>query len=401
MTWLTILLLLSSSFYAWRYSKTSVDPDWAYFNLWGLTGSAYGRDFADCKTPAIHLWYLGLAKIVGKNVARIKFANHFILGSVGAVVFILTGNFWMGLAFTVLVNNGWLLSFHGNVGQLAASFAVLGMVTASPILWLLAVLVEPKLVFSFAIIVFLSGWWWVLALLPLGAVIYLMFSERQWFKWVWESSVTIPARIGRNREGEFYKLWMPWFTASSLLYVTPWVAFSVVSRPDVLYWFPVVLYLAFIALGKVVRQNHLLPVIPWIALSGLSPVVVVALALSDFISMGGYFGNIWARTYGALNELNDEAVDVGRWLKEKPGTLYVNGIHSGIHIHAMKPIAFGFAEQIEIRETALERRKEMVRRWKENPPDWVVQGESPGIKFQPTGYRYVASVGINKIYKKL
>ena len=135
-------------------------------------------------------------------------------------------------------------------------------------------------------------------------------------------------------------------------------------------------------------------------MAGLSHSIIISLALADFFSQGGYFGNFWARNYGALDDINDEAQKIGLWLKEKEGSLYVNGIHSGIYIHSGKPVSFGFAEQIEIRETAHERRKEMVRRWKENPPDWVVQGESPGVKFQPIGYRQVGTYGINKIYRK-
>ena len=86
------LLLLISLYTAWRYSKLEVDPDWAYFNLWGFTGAKYGKDFPDCKTPFIHLYYLGLSKIVGADVSRIKFANHFLMGLGGIAVYLLSDN---------------------------------------------------------------------------------------------------------------------------------------------------------------------------------------------------------------------------------------------------------------------------------------------------------------------
>jgi len=375
-----------------------VDPDWAYFNLWGITGSVYGRDFVDCKTPGIHLWYLLLSKLVGKNIARIKFANHFLIGSVGAIVYLLTGDIWAGLAYTVLVNSEVLLSFHGNVGQLSAAFGTLAIAWKLPQLWLLALFVEPKLIFS---VLFTDGRIWFAYAAIAGLIIYILFRKKEWFGYLWESSVIIPARIGKNRTGEFYKMWFPWFTASGLTYIVPWSCFAVLARPDLLYWLPAIVYVIFIFFGKAVRQNHFLPLIPWIVLSGMSPVNIGILIAVDFISSGFHFGNTWARNYQILDEINEEAEAIGNLLRINPGTLYVNGIHSGIYIYARKPVSLGFAEQIEIREVAIERRKIMVQHWKENPPDWVVIGESPGVDFQPRGYREVERLGINRIYKKV
>jgi hypothetical protein len=395
-----VIFLLISLFTAWRYSKTSVDPDWAYFNLWGFTGSVYGRDFADCKTPLVHLWYLGLSKLVGKSVARAKFANHFLIGSVGAVLYFVTGDFMGALAYTVLVNSGWLLAFHGNVGQIPAALIALSFIAPPPlafVLWGLAVLYEPKLIFSFVVYAVLSGWWLAALLVPAG-LLGLLFKDKQWFKWLWESSVTIPVRMSKNRKGDFYKLFMPWFTSNSVLYLTPWLGLAVLAKPDFFYWLPALVYALVIASGKVVRQNHFIPLVPFIAFSGLD--LVPLLVLVEFASAGFYLGDIWLRFYPALADLNTEAEKAGAWLKEKAGTLYVNGIHSGMYVHALKPVPYGFAEQIEIREVAKERRAAMIEGWKQSPPDWLVEGRFPGMRLNTAGYQLMQTFGENKIYRK-
>ena len=403
MATLSLLLFAISLYHAWRYSRTSVDPDWAYFNLYAFTGSLYGRDFADCKTPGVHIYYFLLSRLVGVNVRRIKFANHFLVGSVGVLLYALTGNFYHALAYTVLINSGWLLAFHGNVGQVPAALISLSFASPAPLaglLWVAAVLFEPKLLPSFLVVAFLNmpifvSLQFFTFLFGAGFIAYVLLRETQWFRWLWESSVIIPARIGRTRNQE---TWVPWFTANPLLYVLPWIGLGVYFKPDFLYWLPALAYFAFICAGKAVRSNHFIPLVPW--LLGLPPVFVVGLALIDFVSSGFYLGNLWLRYYPALERINDEAKTAGEWLRDKAGTLYVNSIHSGIYIYARKPIPLGMGEQIEIREVATERRDEMKRRWREAPPDWVVCGDVPGIVFKPIGYNRTATVGENVLYKK-
>ena len=395
-----ISLLALTVFLAWRYSRTSIDPDWAYFNLRTFTGARYGYDFADCKTPGVHWYYYALSKIVGANIARIRFANHLLVGSSGMALFALTANFPAALAFTLLVNSGWLLTFHGNVGQVPAALIAVALAfhhPAASVLWLAAAFYEPKLAPSFAVYAVLHGWWFLTLSIPLAVAFYLSFRDRTWFKLFVESSLLIPARMAKNRSSE---TWIPWFTANPLLYVLPWIAAGTATKPDFLYWLPALVYLAFIATGRVIRPNHFIPLVPWLALSGLSLNTVLVLVGIDVISSGLYLGNVWSRYYPALNDFNDEARKVGEWLRDKPGTIYVNGIHSGIYVHARKPVILGMTEQIEIREVAVERRNEMLQRWKKSPPDWVVAGEVPGIHFKAIGYMQAATIGSNVIYRK-
>ena len=88
-----LVLMAIATFMAWRLSKTEADPDFAMFSLSGFTGSWYGRDFADCKTPMIHLWYHLLHKISNGSIERVKFLHHFILGMVGTLYYAITGSF--------------------------------------------------------------------------------------------------------------------------------------------------------------------------------------------------------------------------------------------------------------------------------------------------------------------
>ena len=400
---IVLLLLAISLYYGWRYSQTEVDPDWSMFNLQAFTGSRYGRDFADCKTPAIHYWYYLLAKIVGADVRRVKFAHHFLLGSVGIILYLTTGNLYASLAYTILINSGWLLAFHGNVGQHPAAFIAIALVAPSPLIaapmLLLAVLWEPKLLLSIVAFVLIKGWWWTGLAIPPAVAFYLVFRNAEWFKQWWESSVTIPLRMSKARKLADFP-YMPWFTANVTLYLLPWLFAAGYSKPDLWYWLPAAMFLMVTLAGKVVRQNHLIPLVAWVAMANISPVVVIALVITDLVSAGGYWKENWERFYGFIAEIHPEVRNVGEWLRDKPGVVWVNSLHSGVYIHARKPVPFGLCEQIEIREAAHERREEMKRRFKENPPDWVVVGNSPGIKFLENGYRKVAQAGETVIYKK-
>lgn len=398
------LLIGLGIFYGWRYCNLDTDPDWAFFNLYAFTGSLYGRDFPDCKTPGVHIYYWLLSKLVGKNIPAIKFANHFILSLAAIPIWYLSGNFFAALAYIVLVNSGWLLTFHGNVGQVPAALIAIALLSPSPVavvLWLAAVFYEPKLLPAFVAIAAISLWWW---LIPIGiaAIIPLYFMRnQQWFKWIWESSVIIPARMQSFRKKQGYYWWMPWWTANGTLYIAPWLIMAVIAKPDFLYWLPPLLFVGFLMTGIVVRQNHLIPVIPWIVLSGMSPVTILALCSIDWVSAGFYMGHIWRRFYPYIENLNRGVEECGSWLRQKAGTIYVMGIHSGIYLASGKHTNFGLTEEIEIRDVATERRKAMLEAWKKNPPDWVVLGDTPGLNFEPRGYMKVAEFGDNIVFEKI
>jgi len=297
---LIFLLLGVSAFVAYRYSKSEIDPDLALFNMAAFTGSWYGRDFIDCKPPAIHLWFWLLAKIVGKNIQRVRFAHHFLLGACGILVAYLTNSFWNGLAFTVLINSAWVYAFHGNVGQVPAVAVAIALVAPSG--WIavaalgLAVFFEPKLLLTLILIVALQGYWIPALVYLAAAAILLLLIPRQWLRWTWESSFTIPKRMGKLRvEHRLYADWVPWYSSQAMLYILPWVYLAVVARPEWQYWLPAVAYALMIGYSKVIRQNHMLPLVAWIVCAGISPLAILALVALDFVSAGLYLGDIWLR----------------------------------------------------------------------------------------------------------
>lgn len=394
---LILPLLLVSLYYAWRYSKIEIDPDWALFNMANFTGSLYGRDFCDVKTPAIHFYYWVIGKIVGKSVPKVLFTHHFIMGAMSIPFYLITGDFWASLALVVLINSGWILAMHGNVGQQPAILMLFALIVPNPwagaALFILAVLFEPKMVLSFIAVMVIKQWYIPTAVISTVLIVVMLlfrYFRKDWWDWIWESSVSLPKQLQAARQGGAYlHKWMPWFTASGLIYVLPWLGLSVTAKPDYLYWLPAVLYILFIAYGRVIRPNHLIPLIPWIVLSGITPMHLAILMLADFLSSGMYLGDIWMRFYNGLYAANIEAKELGEWLKNKAGSLYVNHYHTGIYIWAQKPVNYYMTEQAEIREFT-DRRAEMLKRWKENPADWVIFSPKAGINFNGAGYKLVA-----------
>lgn len=395
-------LLLLSSFYGWRYSKVSADPDWCYFNLYAFTGSMYGRDFPDCKTPVIHVWYWFLSKVVGKSVPRIKFANHFLISVAGIGVYLLTNNIWMAISYLVLINSGWLLTFHGNVGQLSAMFLVFALLTPpaiSTIFWILAVLTEPKLLLAFVIYSAIHLWWWVLPIGVVSAVLIIYLRRFHWFELIFESSVVMPMRIQRQRVFRKEE-WMPWWSANAVLYVFPWIVAAVVSNNDWLYWVPPIAFLLVTLFGKVVRPNHIIPLAAWFVASSISPLFIVLLSVYDFVGGGFYLGNIWLRFYPYISISNKNSEECGLWLKDKPGTLYVNDMHTGIYLYSQKPIPYGMSEELELRDVAIERSQFAWNMMMKHLPDWIVVGEFPGRNLKLQRYVEVNRIGGSIIYGK-
>ena len=375
-----LILMPINIFMAWRLSKTEADPDFAMFSLSGFTDSWYGRDFADCKTPMIHLWYHLLCKVFDakqRDVQHVKFLHHYLMGFAGMVYYLITRDFIGALAFTVLINSGWLWTFTGNVGQIPAALMLLAMAITNPwiacSLFVLAVLFEPKMLFSFVAVAIFKGWYepavyWLLfgGTLACGLYIY----KRQWFEWLWEAVYTIPKRMNSHRGGLYD--WAPWFTSKALLAFMPWVALAAIAKPDWKYWLPAVTYIVFAGLGYVIRPHHLIPLIPWVVLAGIDPLLVIVLVAVDFVSSGFYFGDNWMRFYGTWIGDIREAIAAGLWLKNRPGTLWVNGMHTQVYTYSGKPVQYGLAEQIEIAQVAEERREKMLEAFHANPPYWVV-----------------------------
>lgn len=397
-----LLLALLSLYMAWRFCKMTIDPDWALFNMAAFTGAWWGRDFVDCKMPTIHLWYYAIAKLVGTNVVRIRFVHHLLVSAPGVII-----GGWAGLAFIVMVNSGWLIAFHGNVGQQPAGAILLALYWNNP--WLstalvfLAIAFEPKLV-TVLLVPILSGWWLpLLAGLAISAGLALAIRILYPVVWGWlvEANLVITKRMAQQRWKNIRRGGDPTLTSmQGILYVMPWTVLAVYTNPDWRYWLPAAAYIALSLAGGVMRSNHVLVLAPWIALV-LPWQGAIALFISDWVSGFAYIGNLWGRFYHGLMVANMEAQVEGNFLKGKPGTLWVNGIHSAVYIHAGKPPFGGMTEQIEIRDQARERRLAWRSAWKKEPPYWVVQAAGPGWDFTPIGYHLEASTDQSKIYRRL
>jgi len=157
------LLILISLFLSWRLSRTTADPDWAMFNLAAFTGSWYGRDFIDCKTPGIHLYYWAIAKLTGAEIPRVKFADHMLTSLPGIIYTAVTGELIPGLVYIALINAPHLHAFTGNVGHLATALIMAALIPINPwissVLLLAALFVEPKYLPGGIGIAYLNEWW--------------------------------------------------------------------------------------------------------------------------------------------------------------------------------------------------------------------------------------------------
>jgi hypothetical protein len=404
---LSCSLLLLSVFYAWRYARTTIDPDFAMFNLAAFSGSIYGRDFADCKMPTIHAWYWLLAKIVGVDIWRVRCLHTVLVSLPGVAFYLLTGNFWSALAFIVFVNSGFLYAFHGNVGQQAAGLILLALVIqngwVAVFLLAIAVAFEPKLAPAIVLLIVLKEWYAPAIALAICAGLMILFLRMVLPKvwgWLVEANITIPKRMTKRRLRDWsWDVIVPYYTSTGFLYSFPWLAAGMIYNPDWRYWLPPLVFVAFLFLGVAVRSIHMLPLAGWVAAAGIAPLAVIVLVLVDWLSSAFYFGDLWLRFYPGLRAMNSQAREVGEYLRDKPGTLWVADIHSAVYIYARKKVQYGLAEQIEIRENAYERRAVMLEGWKKNPPDWVVTGPEMEVKFKGDGYKNVANCGNMGIWK--
>jgi len=401
-----IILLAISVFYAWRYSKAEIDPDFAAFNMQAFTGAKYGKDFADCKTPGIHWWFYAIAKIVGADAVRVRFTHHILISLPGLLISAYTGSIWGGLAFIVIVNSGWLYGFHGNIGQVPAGLLAISMLISNPILaplfaWL-ATGFEPKLLLAFIFMAVVNGWWWALFWVGITGLagIALRIINKQWFDWILESSVIVPARMQKHRTWDLYP-YVPWFMAQWMGFLLPWIMAGMWYKPDILYWIPPIIFIVGQLSGKVIRPNHVIPVAPWIALAGIDWRIVLALCIIEAITSGLYFGDIWQRFYWGLMQANIVARQVGEWLRDKPGTIFVNHYHTAVYIYARKPPVHGLLVLMEVWTAAKERNEMAKKALVDNPPDWLVIGEDHrAILIKSPIYKMVHKIGNTTIWQK-
>lgn len=399
-------LLTLNIYIAWRYSKMPVESDFGIFAMWGMTGAVYGRDFVDCKSPGVHIWLMLLAKI--KRDIKVVRLSHFILTGLPSIVYYaFTRDYAGALAFLILIHSGWLYAFHGNVGDIPAGLIFLALITGNPWLFVALLVVatfyEPKLVVATGLMILIkiqTVWLPTLVYgMVIGALVSILYLKfRQVFDWIVESSYTIPKRMISSRKG-LYKF-MPSFTSIPFMYILPWLFAGIYSKPELLYWLPAIIMIAFQFVGKVIRPNHLLPLAAWVAAAGIRPEIVFALATTDLLSAGLYIGNIWARFYPGLDAITRNAKQIGEWLKDKPGILWVNSMWAQIYLYANKKPQYGMMEVVEVNSVAKERSQLMIEKLVTSPPDWIVTDETARVGYDYKRYRNVAKVNNFVVYKR-
>jgi len=400
-------LLTINSYIAWRYSKMPVESDFGIFAMWGMTGAAYGRDFVDCKSPGVHLWLLLLSK-VKRDIKVVRLLHFFVTGLPSVIYYAFTRDYTGALAFLILIHSGWLYAFHGNVGDMPAGLIFLALITGNP--WLFVALLEvatfyePKLVVATGLMILIKIQTVWLPSLVYGALIaiavgLLYFKLRQVFDALIESAYTIPKRMAAKRKGLYQ--FMPSYTSIPFMYILPWLFAGIYSKPELLYWLPAIVLIAFQFLGKVIRPNHLLPLAAWIAAAGIRPEIVFALATTDLLSAAMYTGNIWARFYPYCDAITRDAKQIGEWLKDKPGILWVNSMWAQIYLYANKKPTYGMMEIIEVNDVATERREIMNKNISNTPPDWIVTDETARVGYDYRNYRNVAKVSDFIVYKRV
>lgn len=395
-----LLLAALGVYYAWALARCELDPDGGLFLLPACTGSWWGRDYVDCKSPAVHVWFWLLSRIVGSHERRIRVLHRLMLNGLALGLYAATGNPVYTLAVMVWANSGWLLAWHGNVGDVTVVLLAWGL-AGHWWAWPLAVLYEPKLAPSLVVAYALNGWWRQgLGLALTGAVAAgtVRWVWPQVWAWLVEGLVTLPRAMVRRR-GVAHG-WTPWYSAQPLLFALPWLVAGVWARPDLLYWLPALVYALVMGLGRVVRPMHLLPLGAWVALAGIGPAWVLALAATDWVSGGLYLGSLWVRFYPGLAQAEIQARKVGRYLRDKPGSLWVNGMDTQIHVYSGKPVTLGMTQQLEMVGALPARTERFLRELKAHPPEWVVDGPNAYTAFNPRGYREVARTDDYRVYHK-
>ncbi len=399
-------LLTLNIYIAWRYSKMPVESDFGIFAMWGMTGAVYGRDFVDCKSPGVHIWLMLLAKIK-RDIKVVRFLHFMATGMPSIIYYLVTKDYAGALAFLILIHSGWLYAFHGNVGDIPAGLIFLALITGNPWLFVALLVVatfyEPKLVVATGLMILIkiqTVWLPTLVYgMVIGALVSILYLKfRQVFDWIVESSYTIPKRMISSRKG-LYKF-MPSFTSIPFMYILPWLFAGIYSKPELLYWLPAIIMIAFQFVGKVIRPNHLLPLAAWVAAAGIRPEIVFALATTDLLSAGLYIGNIWARFYPGLDAITRNAKQIGEWLKDKPGILWVNSMWAQIYLYANKKPQYGMMEVVEVNSVAKERSQLMIEKLVTSPPDWIVTDETARVGYDYKRYRNVAKVNNFVVYKR-
>lgn len=389
----SLILIAVCVYMGWRYSKEPADMDWAYLHMDGMVGSWWGRDIVDVKSPLVHLINWCFVKIGRKHIPTIKWIEYVFYALPGLVYFWTQHNFFNALAFTYLINTGFLWAFHGNVSQFPASMIMMSFALPEYgwVFWSLAVLYEVKLFPVYFVYAFLMGWYWQFAGLVIFTIlgVYALYKLKPiWFGWLKEAMWDMSRKMQKYRKG-LYDQWCPYWHTTAAVCCAPWMLSAVWFNPNIFFWLTPIVYLFVIATGRVIRGNHLIVLVPFIAVSNIDPLLILMFLAVDFYAAGFYLRDLWFRFYPYFSASITEAMWAGNFIKGKPGKLWVSGMHSEVYIYADKPVMFRDAcMQIEIRENiSIDRQRKISHNWMADAPEWVVETEYPNIvKFNSQGY---------------
>jgi hypothetical protein len=187
-----------------------------------------------------------------------------------------------------------------------------------------------------------------------------------------ESNLILTKRMVKYRP---WRMIGPWYAHQWQVYLLPWLFAAVWFCPDIVYWIPAIAFMVGQVFGKAIKPVHVLVLAPWIAMSGISWQIVLALVLIDFISAGFYTGDLWWRFYYGLRATNDSTREAGEWLRDKSGRVWSNHYHHGTYLHSRKRPQYGMVPALEVWGVAWERRSATIQRLQDDPPTWIVTGK--------------------------
>jgi hypothetical protein len=389
-----ILIAALNIYIAWRYSGQLIGPDEGIWLLTGITGAKYGCDYVDCKPPGIHFYMWLLAKLTGRRVPIMKFLHHAIIGAIAVCVYYLTGSLSSGLMATALLQSAWFLAYQSWVDALGSAFLLLGVLLPpypALVCFAIATLFNIKMAVPALVWGITQHWFVEMAIVILGGLFVLnaiYIYRPAWIDTTVYQAVTVAARLTTYRKQIFQNTFNSTWAVSMLL-VIPTLLAAVQARTSIALWVVFAVYALLNAAGRTWRPNHWLPLS---LMAAAAPPLTwsVLILLMEWISTRAYWGNIWLTTYPGIVQELLEAKAIGEVLRDKPGTLWVNTLHTQIYIYAQKKPMYNMVQQVEIADVIPERAAQRDQALRKLAPTIIVLGPLSVPAREIQGYRLLS-----------